>query len=101
MVYSWYTLDIDSFIEQLCENKDRPELQCNGTCYLSKIRLEKKKSNPQDLPIMQWELELFYTYEECSCLLMEIAGIKHNRPIYRCHYSGLEASYIFHPPRYS
>ena len=25
------------FIERLCENKDKPELQCNGKCHLKKV----------------------------------------------------------------
>jgi hypothetical protein len=25
------------FIERLCENNDKPELQCNGKCHLKKV----------------------------------------------------------------
>jgi hypothetical protein len=31
-------------IEQLCENKDKPELQCNGKCYLMK-QLQEVEDN--------------------------------------------------------
>ena len=35
--YAYYELDPVGFIEKLCENKDKPELQCNGKCHLKKV----------------------------------------------------------------
>ena len=37
LTYAYYNLDTVSFIEKLCENKDKPELQCNGKCHLKKL----------------------------------------------------------------
>lgn len=34
--YSYYQLNIDYIIETYCVNKDKPVLQCNGKCHLSK-----------------------------------------------------------------
>ncbi|WP_100612850.1 hypothetical protein [Confluentibacter lentus] len=31
----YYGLNIDSIIEQYCINKNKPELQCDGKCYLA------------------------------------------------------------------
>jgi hypothetical protein len=31
-----YVARTSAFIEALCENKDRPELECHGFCHLSK-----------------------------------------------------------------
>lgn len=33
-----YALRYKTYVEELCENKDRPELHCNGTCQLAKLR---------------------------------------------------------------
>ena len=33
---AYYELNIDTIIQKYCVNKDQPELQCNGKCYLSK-----------------------------------------------------------------
>lgn len=35
--YVYYELDPIGFIEKLCENKDKPELQCKGKCHLKKV----------------------------------------------------------------
>lgn len=32
-----YSLDSVLFVELFCENQDKPELQCNGSCELSRI----------------------------------------------------------------
>ena len=38
----YYQLNIDYIIETYCVNKEKPKLQCNGKCYLSK---QLKKAN--------------------------------------------------------
>lgn len=55
ITYSWYALDVESFIEQLCENKDKPAMQCNGKCFLMKVS-KSSTSNPEK-PATQIEWE--------------------------------------------
>ena len=33
---AYYELNIDYITEKFCENKDKPQLQCNGKCHLAK-----------------------------------------------------------------
>ena len=40
-----YVSDKESITEKYCENKDKPELQCNGKCHLKKEIAKKVKSN--------------------------------------------------------
>ena len=48
--YSYYQLNIDYIIETYCVNKDKPVLQCNGKCHLSKqLDLAYAASNHFDL----------------------------------------------------
>lgn len=35
--YAYYFLDTSDFIERFCENKDKPELQCDGKCHLKNV----------------------------------------------------------------
>lgn len=37
LTYAYYNIDAVAFIERLCENKDKPELECNGKCHLKKV----------------------------------------------------------------
>ena len=53
-----YTFHYGTYANVLCENKDKPELQCNGTCQLAeKLNLETSKEEPA-LP----EFESLYWY---------------------------------------
>lgn len=35
-IYAGYELNQEYIVTELCENRDTPELNCNGQCYLSK-----------------------------------------------------------------
>jgi hypothetical protein len=43
LVMSYYIIFTDSFIENYCVNKDKPELKCDGKCFLSEL-LEKNST---------------------------------------------------------
>ncbi|MEQ3656569.1 MAG: hypothetical protein ABNH00_11950 [Dokdonia sp.] len=44
-----YVANYDYIIKVLCENKDKPELKCNGKCYLSK-QLAKEAQESDEAP---------------------------------------------------
>lgn len=31
-----YVINYDYIVKELCENKEKPELKCNGKCHLAK-----------------------------------------------------------------
>lgn len=35
-IYFDYFISYDTIVNELCENKDKPEMQCNGKCYMNK-----------------------------------------------------------------
>ena len=37
LTFLYYEIDPVGFIEKLCVNQDKPELQCNGKCHLTKV----------------------------------------------------------------
>ena len=43
--YIDYVINKTEIIDKFCENKDKPELQCNGKCHLKKEIAKKVKSN--------------------------------------------------------
>ncbi|MBE9490777.1 MAG: hypothetical protein IMY67_10825 [Bacteroidetes bacterium] len=45
ITYAYYYIDTANFIERLCENKDKPQLECNGKCHLKKVA---KKNTPNE-----------------------------------------------------
>lgn len=44
---SYYLLNKDFIIEEYCENKNEPQLKCEGTCFLKK-GLEKNEANDKE-----------------------------------------------------
>ncbi|WP_052158126.1 hypothetical protein [Lacinutrix jangbogonensis] len=51
LTYAYYNIDPVGFIEALCENKDKPELKCNGKCHLKKVTksLDKDQKTPESI----------------------------------------------------
>ena len=100
-VYGWYVLDMDSFIEQLCENKDKPEMQCNGKCYLTKMAADNSEEKNNTFPDIKWE-QLMYCSVAVSAPKSSVKPIikKHQFWYVSLHSNAIITS-IFHPPKYS
>lgn len=49
-----YTINYGTYVNQLCVNKDKPQLNCNGTCALAKkiSDLKEPQENPA-LPVFE------------------------------------------------
>src|SRR5210317_1535035 len=65
-VYSIYEFNKSQFIENYCENKDKPELKCNGKCHLSEQMIDITDNNSE--PIVQFlpEILLFLPFDDLS-----------------------------------
>ena len=61
-----YALDYEYISTVLCENKDKPELKCNGKCYLMQALAEasekeadqKKKSTTSTIELLPFIIEV-------------------------------------------
>lgn len=51
LIFAHFKLNQEAISREFCVNKNRPELECNGTCYLKKL-LEKASEDPQPVSIM-------------------------------------------------
>ena len=62
LVMGYYICFTENFIENYCVNKDQPELNCDGKCYLS--QLLDKNSNEQegqkDMMLLTYAELVFY-----------------------------------------
>ena len=101
ITYGWYTLNIDSFIEQLCENKDQPELECNGTCFLSKVSEDSSSDKSSKVPAIERHVLVYY---QTACLIEIVnspADLEQLNFWYPKNEGQLHKLSIFHPPKYS
>lgn len=100
-----YTINYDYIVTELCENKDKPELQCNGKCYLTKQLAEETagdeknpfSNNSQKTEIPQFiiaeKIREFHFSDIPTADSHESSGIKPNL------YTTPFISEILHPPR--
>nr|WP_152556277.1 hypothetical protein [Nonlabens ulvanivorans] len=101
IMYSWYIVDLDSFVERLCENKDKPTLNCDGKCYLSKMMAEGSSDKDASLPLINWEEQIYYL-EEISFAILTTVDQEHNCFFfYQYTITDSNIDGIFHPPRFS
>lgn len=59
--YNWfrvthYAWEYELYAKVLCENKDRPELRCNGVCHLKRELAEAPASESPALPEIESEI---------------------------------------------
>ncbi len=101
LAYTYYTLDPIGFVENLCENKDKPELQCNGKCQLMKV--SESQNSDQNIPksIIDFKELILYPSPNTSFQLTQVKTTK--RLHFLSHYLNLytfnNTNDCFHPPR--
>lgn len=60
-LYFWYQVGNGSFEKAFCINIDRPEMNCNGKCYLSKLLKQQREEERKEIPNPNSEEERFRT----------------------------------------
>lgn len=99
LTFTYYKLDPIGFIERLCENVDKPELQCNGKCHLKKVTESKSEDNTLPNQLIDFKEILLY-YVHSKHLNFEVTQIdKHSTIQYNNHYSFISEYDYFHPPK--
>lgn len=99
-VTAWFFVNRSSIAKEKCINKEKPQLQCNGKCYLSKKlkETEEKKDENSSQQLKQW-------VEAGPCIIPSINFILQYENENGISYSELTDAYsfshfakIFHPP---
>ena len=90
---SYYTLFTDDFIENFCVNKDQPELNCDGKCFLSKMlnKSDQQEGRQENIAISLAQLEFIFTPIETAEFLLSSKVTKIN-----FHYSLIHSSVFLH-----
>ncbi|MFT5645731.1 MAG: hypothetical protein ACI976_000405 [Aureispira sp.] len=53
LIYTYYVLNKDYIVAELCENRAKPALQCEGKCHLKKVlQISKERSTPEQQPFL-------------------------------------------------
>jgi hypothetical protein len=98
-----YKVNQDYIAKNLCENRNKPKLHCNGKCQLAKKLTEDQKENAPDnnQGKLKFAEVIFYLDQSLQhlSLLENVACPYHNR-YFDKKYTAPYYS-IFHPPLYS
>lgn len=98
ITYLYYNLDTKGFIEAYCENKDKPELQCNGKCHLKKVTKTTDEEKNQPIQLTDFKDILFYN-QKISSILFHIKTIEKRPTFYNQNlYNFKLLETFFHPP---
>jgi len=96
-----YAIGYDYIVKVLCENREKPEMQCHGTCYLKSelARASKEESSSTEKKNSETSsTTLFYLVIESLCLL-SLHDIKNKiNTFYSNLYTYLNTFLVFHPP---
>lgn len=66
MVWLTYEINKSEIIEKFCENKSKPELQCEGSCHMKKMMLKKDNEDQKDPSVTIPEIQLFSAASDIS-----------------------------------
>lgn len=97
-----YVINYDYIVKELCENREKPQLHCNGKCQLMK---ELAKASEEEKPVSQKksptaEVEILFCQQPDVLLPQhpqaEIATAEAIQ--YRNLYYFLPAGSLYHPP---
>lgn len=98
-----YTINYDYISKVLCENKDKPQMHCNGKCHLMK---EMAKTAEQEKPISSdkkssiQEKEVLF-FQEIKTFTLKQVCLDDKTSIseyYSNLYFHLHSFTVFHPP---
>ncbi len=94
----YYTIDPIGFIEELCENKDQPELACNGKCHLKKITKTTNQEQNTPIQLIDFKDIILYNQKNSSYHLTLNNLLKKSNFYYLNLYSFKLLDSHFHPP---
>jgi hypothetical protein len=102
-VYAGFALNKSYIAKELCENRSRPTLNCNGSCYLMKklkAAGEKEKNQGGKDNFNRLEISFFHQPSTMAFHQPTILDL-HNLPgfNYGYHYTGQHIDAIFRPPK--
>lgn len=94
-----YAVNYDYIATQLCENKSRPELLCNGKCYVKK-ELAKSSQNQNSKELKVEFLDVFPPVETLSVLDYHKIEFSEKRLISLYYSFSFQECFseVFHPP---
>ncbi len=97
--YAYYYLDKYDFIERLCENKDTPEMQCEGKCHLKKVSESNTNDDKEPFKAMNLKEITLFIVEQSSFEFVNNASKRALINNYSNLYCNSISRALDHPPQ--
>ncbi len=95
-----YQINKEYISKNLCENKAKPMLHCNGKCHLKKeLAKQDKKENTPPYQNLKDKFEIQYFSKAVLFKFNEAALIEKSNFIYSFFIPQTSSVSIFHPPQ--
>lgn len=98
LMLSFYLIDTEDFVELFCENKEKPEMKCNGKCELSKLAKEDNQPSKTSSILDSLQNELVYYASSFTCNFDLLLKEEKHQFGYQNLYSYSYSQSITHPP---
>ncbi|WLD24748.1 hypothetical protein NU10_05005 [Flavobacterium dauae] len=97
-----YVVFYDYIKNELCVNKDKPELKCNGKCHLMKEMANASKNENSDKKHFSVESTVVFYQDICTDFSLFSAKeyVAKKLFLYHATYHFNFSSFIFHPPSF-
>ena len=101
-----YIVNYDYIVKELCENKEKPVLKCNGKCHLMKelaktVEDDKNTSSDKKQNVKQEIEVLFYQdFKSLSCSNSYVFTNNKINSVYQNLYALTAIQSTFHPPTF-
>jgi hypothetical protein len=97
---SFYLVDNSSFTELFCVNIDKPEMECNGKCEISKLSQDSTtKEKPTHLDFLQRQVVLFFNPMQ-QLEVFQFSEEENTLITYLNNYTYQYLPKSFHPPSF-
>lgn len=99
-----YIINYDYITKELCENRAKPQMHCNGKCHLMKELAKaaedekpasQKKSQHQEIEVLFCETVIDFNFSTNTTIVFS-----KNVTGYSNLYSRLNTTSVFHPPSF-
>lgn len=97
--YAYYYLDKSDFIENLCVNKDKPEMHCDGKCHLKKVAEKSTKNDKEPFKGITFKEITLFVVEQDSFEFAQLTYRKIQLKRYNNLYSYAILKTLDHPPQ--
>ena len=99
VIFVHYLINKNYYATVLCENKEKPKMNCHGKCHMMKeMKEQEKKEQSPAAPIKEKQETVQYFQTNTACTFITFTETKKYSSFYLLPKTESVSFSIFHPP---